>query len=94
MKFTINGNPWYITVTVTNVSGAGALQQLQIKGTKTGWIDMVHSWGAVWVLTGYSDMPGQVLSFKAVLSDGTTVESDNAAPGNWQFGQTFEGKNA
>lgn len=94
MRFQMNGNPWFLLVLVTNVGGAGDVQQLSIKGSNSGWYQMKRNWGQMWQLTGNSNMPGQALSFRAVLSDGTTVESLDAAPANWHFGQMFEGSQA
>jgi hypothetical protein len=54
---------------------------------------MSRNWGSMWQFTGNSNMKGQALSFKAITSDGSVAVSTDAAPGNWQFGQTFEGSN-
>lgn len=94
MRFLINGNPWFLLVLVTNVGGAGDVQQLYIKGDNTGWYPMIRNWGQMWQLTGNSNMPGQALSFRAVLSDGTSVQSMDVAPANWRFQQLFEGSQA
>jgi expansin (peptidoglycan-binding protein) len=91
VRYQINGNPWFLLVLVTNVGGAGDVQQLQIKGSKTGWYTMERNWGQMWQFTGDSSLPGQALSFRATLSDGTAVESIDCAPSNWGFQQTFEG---
>lgn len=91
MRFQINGNPWFLLVLVTNVGGAGDVQQLQIKGSDTEWHSMERNWGQMWQLTGDNTLPGQALSFSAILSDGTVVKSLSAAPANWGFQQTFEG---
>ncbi|KAG0619456.1 hypothetical protein M758_4G141700 [Ceratodon purpureus] len=91
MRFQINGNPWFLLVLVTNVGGAGDVQQLQVKGERTGWYQMVRNWGQMWQFTGDHTLPGQALSFRATLSDGSVVESWNCAPKNWGFQQVFEG---
>ena len=94
MRFTINGNPYFFLVLVFNVAGSGDVQKLYIKSPTTGWQAMSRNWGSVWQYTGGpKNTVGKALSFRAVLGDGSSVVSTNAAPGNWQFGQTFEGSN-
>jgi hypothetical protein len=94
MRFTINGNPYTFLVLVYNVAGAGDVQRLFIKSPKTGWFQMTRNWGQVWDYNGGpKNMVGQPLSFRAHTSDGHFVTSPNAAPANWRFGQTFQGRN-
>lgn len=94
MKFTINGNPYFFLILIFNVGGAGDVQRLLIKGPRTNWMEMKQNWGQVWTYSGGpKGMVGQALSFQAITSDGQRVVSPNAAPSNWKFGQTFEGRN-
>ncbi|KAF5200858.1 Expansin-a3 [Thalictrum thalictroides] len=91
IRFTINGNPYFTMVMVWNVGGAGDVQSVQVKGKKTGWVHMKRNWGQNWetnvVLTCHS------ITFRVTASDGRTSTSWHVAPPNWQFGQTYEGKN-
>ncbi|BFG21468.1 hypothetical protein CerSpe_077420 [Prunus speciosa] len=91
VKFELKGNPFWLAVLVYNVGGAGDVTSVRIRGFKTDWLQMSRNWGQIWQIG--SNMVGQSLSFQVTTSNGRTLEFDNVAPGDWQFGQTYGGKN-
>ncbi|CAK9320116.1 unnamed protein product [Citrullus colocynthis] len=92
IRFTITGNPYFNQVLVWNVGGAGDVKSVQVKGhRKLKWTTMSRSWGQKWVTNAM--MVGESLTFRVRTSDGKFSTSWHIAPTNWQFGQTFEGKN-
>ena len=92
IRFTITGNPYFNQVLVWNVGGAGDVVSLQVKGNKNlKWTQMKRSWGQKWETNAM--LVGESLTFRVRASDGRYSTSWHIAPKNWQFGQTFEGKN-
>ncbi|XP_043705283.1 expansin-A16-like, partial [Telopea speciosissima] len=91
IKFTIGGSQYFTLVLVWNVGGAGDIKSVQVKGDKVPWTQMTRNWGQNWQ-TG-TVLAGESLTFRVVASDGRTSTSWHITPRNWQYGQTFEGKN-
>ncbi|KAH0971500.1 hypothetical protein GBA52_023656 [Prunus armeniaca] len=91
IRFTITGNPYFNEVLVWNVAGSGDVTSVEVKGEKLQWTPLERMWGQRWV-TG-AKLSGDALTFRVGESDGRIITSVNVAPKNWQFGQTYEGKN-
>lgn len=92
MRFTMAGKAYFLQVLITNVGSDGQISAVKVKGSRTGWIPMGRNWGQNWQCD--ADLRGQPLSFEVTSSGGGggAVTSYNVAPSNWQFGQTFKGK--
>ncbi|KAL3642629.1 hypothetical protein CASFOL_013444 [Castilleja foliolosa] len=91
IKFTISGNPYFNLVSIINVGGAGDVVKLEVKGGSLPWTTLGRNWGQKWETN--AKLVGEELSFRITTSDGRRIVSRKAIPKNWQFGQTFEGRN-
>ncbi|CAH8325520.1 unnamed protein product [Eruca vesicaria subsp. sativa] len=90
IRFTIDGGGIFISILITNVAGSGDIAAVKVKGSRTGWLPMGRNWGQNWHIN--ADLKNQALSFEVTASDRSTVTAYNVAPRNWDYGQTFEGK--
>ncbi|XP_057548248.1 expansin-A32-like [Amaranthus tricolor] len=94
MRFTIssNSNPYFLMVLIWNVAGAGDVERVLIKGNRgKPFTEMKRNWGQYW--ESNNSLLGQSLTFRVTTSDGKKSTSWHRVPANWQFGQTYEGKN-
>ncbi|KAG9135974.1 hypothetical protein Leryth_023740 [Lithospermum erythrorhizon] len=53
LRFQFQGNGYWLLVYVMNVGGGGDIATMWVKGTKTGWINMSHNWGASYQLCNW-----------------------------------------
>lgn len=89
LKFSFQGNGYWLLVYVMNVAGGGDISKMWVKGSKTGWISMSHNWGASY--QAFATLKGQSLSFKITsYSTKETVICWNVAPANWNVGLTYK----
>ncbi|CAA0830339.1 Expansin-A9 [Striga hermonthica] len=91
IRFTINGNPYFNLVTVTNVGGSGDVAKLEVSSQAQQWAVLSRNWGQKWETN--TKLVGQALSFRITTSDGRKLTLNNIVPNDWQFGKTYEGTN-
>ena len=88
LRFSFQGNGYWLLVYVMNVGGGGDIANIWVKGSRTGWISMSHNWGASY--QAFATLGGQALSFKiASYTTKETIIAWNVAPSNWGVGLTY-----
>ncbi|KAL9239480.1 hypothetical protein vseg_013797 [Gypsophila vaccaria] len=90
IKFEFKGNPYWLLVLVYNVNGDGDVIAVDIKGSKSDWIQMQRNWGQNWQTS--TMLQGQSLSFQVTTSDGKTKQFMDVAPENWELGRWYEAR--
>ncbi|KAK6781442.1 hypothetical protein RDI58_019238 [Solanum bulbocastanum] len=89
IKFSLQGNGYWLLVYVMNVGGGGDIASMWVKGTKTSWLAMSHNWGASY--QAFATLSGQTLSFKITsYTSQETIIATNVAPSSWQVGMTYQ----
>ncbi|KAK9053171.1 hypothetical protein SSX86_029802 [Deinandra increscens subsp. villosa] len=89
LRFSFQGNGYWLLVYVMNVGGAGDIQSMWVKGSKTAWISMSHNWGASY--QAFATLRGQALSFRLTsYTTKQTITAYNVAPANWNLGLTYQ----
>lgn len=88
LRFSFQGNGYWLLVYVMNVGGGGDIASMSVKGSRTGWISMSHNWGASY--QAFATLGGQALSFRVTsYTTKQTVVAPNVAPPNWRVGLTY-----
>ncbi|KAL4602670.1 hypothetical protein ACB092_10G070500 [Castanea dentata] len=88
LRFSFQGNGYWLLVYVMNVGGGGDIANMWVKGSQTGWISMTHNWGASY--QAFATLGGQPLSFRITsYTTKETIIAWNVAPANWQVGLTY-----
>ncbi|KAL2902280.1 putative expansin-A30 [Bienertia sinuspersici] len=91
IRFSFQGNNYWLLAYVMNVGGAGDIAKMWVKGSRTGWISMSHNWGASY--QAFAQLGGQSLTFK--LQSYTTrqvIVAYNVVPPYWNTGMTYQAK--
>ncbi|KAG9160462.1 hypothetical protein Leryth_008872 [Lithospermum erythrorhizon] len=92
IAFTIEGNPHFYLIKVTNVGGAGDVVGLEVSGgKKLPWTKLKRNWGQKWELSN-AMLVGQSLSFRVSTSDAQSVTLKGVTNADWKFGQTYKGR--
>ncbi|KAM2282921.1 hypothetical protein ACFXTI_032088 [Malus domestica] len=88
IRFSFQGNGYWLLVYVMNVGGGGDIASMWVKGSRSGWIQMSHNWGASY--QAFATLKGQALSFRLTsYTSKETIIAWNVAPPSWNVGLTY-----
>ncbi|KAI3869821.1 hypothetical protein MKW98_031002 [Papaver atlanticum] len=90
LRFSFQGNGYWLLVYVMNVGGSGDIASMSVKGSQSNeWISMSHNWGASY--QAFSTLKGQSLSFMITsYTTKQTVIANDVAPSTWTTGVTYQ----
>ncbi|KAJ7944842.1 Expansin [Quillaja saponaria] len=89
LRFSFQGNGYWLLVYVMNVAGGGDIAGMWVKGSRTGWISMSHNWGASY--QAFATLGGQPLSFKVTsYTTKETIIAWDVAPSDWRVGLNYQ----
>ncbi|XP_050150521.1 expansin-A7-like [Malus sylvestris] len=89
LRFSFQGNGYWLLVYVMNAAGGGDIASMWVKGTRSGWIKMSHNWGASY--QAFATLKGQALSFRLTsYTSKETIFAWNVATSNWNVGLTYK----
>ncbi|KAL1549381.1 expansin-A11-like [Salvia divinorum] len=88
IRFKITGNPYFNMIGITNMGGTGDIAKVEVK-VGVQWTALKHNYGDRWDTN--ADLVGKKLTFRITTSDGKTMITEQAAPHDWRFGQTYQG---
>lgn len=89
VKFSLYGNPWFVTVLVWNVAGSGDLRAIYARVNGGPWQALFRNWGASWTMAG-GGFYGKSIDFR--FMSGYTNEKlvlVSAVPSYWSFGGDY-----
>lgn len=69
------------------MGGAGDITKVEVK-VGMQWTTLKHNYGDRWDTN--ASLVGKKLTFRITTSDGKTIITEQAAPQDWHFGQTFQ----
>uniref|UniRef100_A0A0D9XLW3 Expansin n=1 Tax=Leersia perrieri TaxID=77586 RepID=A0A0D9XLW3_9ORYZ len=91
VRFSLQGNGYWLLVYVMNVAGAGDVGDMWVSGGGQGWMRMSHNWGASY--QAFAQLGGRELSFKVTsYTTGETILAAGVAPASWCVGLTYQAR--
>eukprot|EP00271_Cylindrocystis_brebissonii_P021811 TRINITY_DN802_c0_g1_i1.p1 TRINITY_DN802_c0_g1~~TRINITY_DN802_c0_g1_i1.p1 ORF type:complete len:361 (-),score=28.03 TRINITY_DN802_c0_g1_i1:421-1503(-) len=94
VQFTLSGNPWFLSVMVSNVAGSGDVNSMWVQLNDGGWHPMKRNWGQIWSMGSSTRLTGKAMGFRLMTKwSKERLICPNAVPSNWGFGGSYQSKN-